>query len=287
MNAIVQELERHRRDEQASREASLAADVRAALSLAPTALDAATLDRFAPFATFCTQRGVSHLPARPETVAAFLLSRFDMPPPVAAIIDALAAIEAVHDANGMGSPIRSPIVGAALERWGEREPPRSWSKADRLLFAQLPLLVQHVISRRETQRDNALHTLQNKIAEAMRDKFPMTDEGLVKLATAFRRGFLGADGDSLHTCYMCMPLNMLLTLRGLRSELCVGTPPYPTAGTHYWIELEDGRVLDPTADQFNGDSATKYPEIYLGEPTEIHPRSRAGTAETSAAQKAA
>ena len=37
---------------------------------------------------------------------------------------------------------------------------------------------------------------------------------------------------------------------------------------HIWIRLADGRVLDPTADQF-GD----YPPVYLGDPLpELHKR---------------
>lgn len=36
-------------------------------------------------------------------------------------------------------------------------------------------------------------------------------------------------------------------------------------GNHIWILLEDGRALDPTADQFGN-----YPEIYLGERLHLH-----------------
>jgi len=32
---------------------------------------------------------------------------------------------------------------------------------------------------------------------------------------------------------------------------------------HFWIELSDGRIVDPTADQFN-DEGYEMPQIYLG-----------------------
>lgn len=40
--------------------------------------------------------------------------------------------------------------------------------------------------------------------------------------------------------------------------------------SHVFISLDDGRVLDPTADQFNGCSNEKLPGVYLGVPAGIH-----------------
>ena len=39
---------------------------------------------------------------------------------------------------------------------------------------------------------------------------------------------------------------------------------------HVFIELNDGRVLDPTADQFNWCSSYQFPEVYVGQITTIH-----------------
>jgi hypothetical protein len=39
---------------------------------------------------------------------------------------------------------------------------------------------------------------------------------------------------------------------------------------HVWIRLEDGRALDPTADQFNFPAFKQYPPVYLGPLTELH-----------------
>jgi hypothetical protein len=43
------------------------------------------------------------------------------------------------------------------------EAPRSWPKADKALFAALPMAVQSVIARREAQRDKELQRLQNEV----------------------------------------------------------------------------------------------------------------------------
>lgn len=35
---------------------------------------------------------------------------------------------------------------------------------------------------------------------------------------------------------------------------------------HVWILMEDGRVLDPTCDQFNDRLGAAFPPVYLGSP---------------------
>jgi len=43
---------------------------------------------------------------------------------------------------------------------------------------------------------------------------------------------------------------------------------------HYWLELPDGQVLDPTADQFNDEDGFEHlrplPPVYIGKPLDIH-----------------
>lgn len=34
---------------------------------------------------------------------------------------------------------------------------------------------------------------------------------------------------------------------------------------HFWILLDDGRIIDPTADQFNEIKKINAPKVYLGE----------------------
>lgn len=74
-------------------------------------------------------------------------------------------------------------------------------------------------------------------------------------------------------CYMvCAPLVGYLGFLGVAGcKLAQAEGVSCTFGTtnHYWIELRDGRVLDPTADQFN-DMGHDFPPVYLGEPKEVH-----------------
>ena len=90
----------------------------------------------------------------------------------------------------------------------------------------------------------------------------MTDAELIEFATAFREGVIG-DKPSGGFCFMvCAPLSGLLHAHGVEAELNEGGPEHIN---HFWLELSDGRVLDPTADQFG-----ILPPVYLGPRTEIH-----------------
>lgn len=94
----------------------------------------------------------------------------------------------------------------------------------------------------------------------------MTDKKLVKLASDFRKGILGR-GKSDWMCFaICAPLVNLLELYGVRAtmvEVDLGDM------NHFWLKLDDGRALDPTADQFNR-YGLALPPVYLGKPLSIH-----------------
>jgi hypothetical protein len=85
----------------------------------------------------------------------------------------------------------------------------------------------------------------------------MTDQELIEIATDFRAGILGSR-PSTDMCFaVSAPLQGFLSaLYGIQTEL----EEVDFGDTnHVWLRLGDGRVLDPTADQF-GKSA-----VYLGE----------------------
>ena len=97
----------------------------------------------------------------------------------------------------------------------------------------------------------------------------MTDKQLLKCAAQFRKGILG-NGKSAFKCFMVSaPLAGLLEAQGIPNILAEGRFSYCN---HFWIEFPDGRVLDPTADQFNhyGHTDAPLPPVYLGLPTVIH-----------------
>jgi hypothetical protein len=99
----------------------------------------------------------------------------------------------------------------------------------------------------------------------------MSDTKLLKFVKSFRHG-LGVRGDGRFECFaICAPLVTLLNMEGWQGQLKTGNVKFDLGEcNHYWIELEDGRVLDPTAAQFNERLGLDLPRVYLGPPTKIH-----------------
>jgi hypothetical protein len=93
-------------------------------------------------------------------------------------------------------------------------------------------------------------------------KRKVSDKRIVKIARDFREGIL--DGGSPHLmCFaVSAPLAGLLRFYGVPADVVKSDLGWIE---HYWIRLSDGRALDPTADQFNGELGT-WPPVYLGEP---------------------
>lgn len=96
----------------------------------------------------------------------------------------------------------------------------------------------------------------------------MTDEEILFVARDFREGVL-AGRDSYGMCAMvCLPLAGLLNYYGVAAEVIASALHHnEDFSNHLWIRLPDGRVLDPTADQFEG---LNLPPVYLGPPLAVH-----------------
>lgn len=86
----------------------------------------------------------------------------------------------------------------------------------------------------------------------------MKDAEIIKAVKGFVKGLL--DGKStVDMCYMvCSPLSAFLNGCGVENTLTEGEV---NGYHHFWITLSDGRVIDPTADQFG------LLNIYLKKPT--------------------
>jgi hypothetical protein len=83
---------------------------------------------------------------------------------------------------------------------------------------------------------------------------------LRQIVSEFRKGILGKR-NSAAMCYaVCAPLQSYLGLIGYETELVEGD--FGTTN-HYWLELPDGTIIDPTADQFST-PMRKMPKIYIG-----------------------
>ena len=92
----------------------------------------------------------------------------------------------------------------------------------------------------------------------------ITDKKLIKIVKQFRRGMLGRKCGSKY-CYMvCWPLQAYLGLLDFHTDLVEGDVCYYRYWIgHFWLRMDDGRIIDPTADQFSTDRRP-MPEIYIG-----------------------
>lgn len=94
-----------------------------------------------------------------------------------------------------------------------------------------------------------------------------TDKQIIEFANEFREGILDGGPSEMMCFAICAPLVALLQMSGVPAEMVKGAfGDYE----HYWLKLRDGRVLDPTADQFNALLPAPMPPVYLGAPTKLH-----------------
>ena len=91
------------------------------------------------------------------------------------------------------------------------------------------------------------------------------DAALRKIVTGFRRGLLG-NRPSTQMCFtVCAPLQGLLEIYGHKTEMVEGDFGHTN---HFWLRFSDGRIIDPTADQFKKPDGGKMPRVYIGEKPE-------------------
>jgi hypothetical protein len=142
----------------AKREADLAGKVHRVIGPSPVTDGALP----AVFATFAQRYGVPALPCRPSTCAAFCLDhQSDLG--TGKLIDLLATIAQAHVAAGFADPTTSWQVDAVMARFAnvELEPPRSWTKEDRVEFFRLPVVVQEIVLRKRTRRGSSTEPAEN------------------------------------------------------------------------------------------------------------------------------
>jgi hypothetical protein len=122
-----------------------------------------------PFNKWASQRHARRCPARPATVALFVLSQNDMGVDINTILAQLSAIEAMHDKFSLPNPVRTAAVRYALETLIKTDPPRSWPKAEKAMFAQLPPDIRHIIALRQEQMDREIRKLHSKVARQLEE----------------------------------------------------------------------------------------------------------------------
>ena len=167
---LEDELERARQAEQVKQWDAGEGRLAAGLSIQQPRIELTSdvLTRFDRFSKWCAVKQVRRLPAKPKTVAAFVLEQDALGVPAQQIISILNAIELSHDRHSLSNPTATAIVRAALGQVVKIEPPRSWSKEEKVEWAQLPPDVRRTIAKRENDRDRELRRLQSKVAEAIK-----------------------------------------------------------------------------------------------------------------------
>ena len=95
----------------------------------------------------------------------------------------------------------------------------------------------------------------------------MTDQELTSYATEFRRAIIGGSSSAWWCAAISAPLSAALDVMGVPTTLAESDLGHCN---HIFILLQDGRVLDPTADQFNWCSREELTGVYLGPPCDIH-----------------
>lgn len=100
----------------------------------------------------------------------------------------------------------------------------------------------------------------------------MTDAELIEVAAGFRDGLLDGEPSDMNCFKVVAPLAGLLEFYGVDAKVVEGYVVLKRGSNgqtcnHFWIQLADGRVLDPTADQFNKAHKKDMPPVYLGSPT--------------------
>jgi hypothetical protein len=92
----------------------------------------------------------------------------------------------------------------------------------------------------------------------------MTDAELIECAAEFREGILDGSPSFMMCAAVCWPLAGFLRFSGVDCDTEERKlEDVEFVANHVWIRLADGRVLDPTADQFDG---LALPPVYLGKP---------------------
>jgi hypothetical protein len=165
---LAEQLEAAKQREQIQKwqagEAKLAAEL--PIKLPRPALSADAVEGLNRFSAFAASRSARKLPARPTTVAAFILDQNRLGVPVEQIVSVLNAVQEAHDFHSLASPVACRITRAALELVVKSEPPRGWTRAEKADWALLPPDIRATISRRMREVELALRRAQNDAAEA-------------------------------------------------------------------------------------------------------------------------
>jgi hypothetical protein len=94
----------------------------------------------------------------------------------------------------------------------------------------------------------------------------MKDKEIERIVRGFTKGLLDKDSNENMCFAVCSPLSTYLRMCGISNLLMECTLEKGEDRYHHWIILlPDGRIIDPTASQFNKWVSKPLPDIYIGE----------------------
>jgi hypothetical protein len=162
---LAETVELSKRREQAAEwdkgEAAIAAQLLMNSRLpSPPDIDEETRQALQPFVAWTTQNA----PAKPHTVAAFIYDQAATGASTARLLQQVEAIARLHDRHNLANPCATVAARYALEMEISIEPPRSWTRAEKEAFVELPPEVRGAIARREREREVELRRCQNELA---------------------------------------------------------------------------------------------------------------------------
>ncbi|MEY9744443.1 hypothetical protein ABIF65_003817 [Bradyrhizobium japonicum] len=118
----------------------------------------------AEFVAWCKQKGVASLPARPASIALFVLERGHLE--IHDLARMVVEISRCHVRRGQADPTSGYPVSAALNHLAKIEAPLSWPKAKRPHFSDLPYDVQQYLSLCDKDQTRAIKRAQQEAADA-------------------------------------------------------------------------------------------------------------------------
>ena len=121
----------------------------------------------AEFAAWCEKKSVKALPARPASVALFVLENGGLGADVLAQM--VLEISQFHLCRGQADPTSGYPVATALNGIAELDAPRSWPKEKKARFASLPYDLQKFVAAHEEQREKEIRRAHNEAATARRE----------------------------------------------------------------------------------------------------------------------
>lgn len=94
----------------------------------------------------------------------------------------------------------------------------------------------------------------------------MKNEEIIEIATDFTRGIIQENKSNGMCFFCCIMLQGYLKFLGaadwkiVEGEIEQGSETW----NHYWLQLEDGTIFDPTSDQFKKPNGKQMQEFYCG-----------------------